>query len=77
MLDHQLFEDFSSVVTATFVKKIWTVTYKDQEITGTYSYESGSWGFCDRKFRINEEHLKNLSDEEIDEIHDYVEDALR
>ena len=76
MQDEQLFEDFSDVVTATVVKKNWTVTYKGQEISGTYSYESDSWGFYDRNVEINEEHLENLSGEEIDEINDYVEDVI-
>jgi hypothetical protein len=76
MSDDQLFEDFSDVVTSTVIKKNWSVTYKGQEISGTYSYEADSWGFYDRNVEINEEHLENLSGEEIDEIHDYIEDVI-
>ena len=75
MQDEQ-FEDFSSVETSTVIKKNWSLTYKGQEISGTYLYEADSWGFYDRNVEINEEHLENLSGEEIDEILDYVEDVI-
>jgi hypothetical protein len=74
--DQELFEDFSSVTTTTVIKKTWTLTYKGQEITGTYSYESDAWGFFDKTVEIEEKHLENLSGEEIDEIHKFVEDAI-
>lgn len=76
MSDEQLFEDFSDVVTSTVIKKNWSVTYKGQEISGTYSCEADSWGEWDKNVEINEEHLENLSGEEIDEIHDYIEDVI-
>ena len=75
-MSEELFEDFSETVTSTVVKKNWSLTYKGQEISGTYSYESDSWGYHDRYVEINEEHLENLSGEEIDEIHEYVEDVI-
>jgi len=76
MSDQQLFEDFSDVATSIVIKKNWTVTYKGQEITGTYSYESGVWDHSDKTVEIDEKHLENLSGEEIDEIHEFVEDAI-
>jgi hypothetical protein len=74
--DQELFEDFSDVVTSIVIKKTWTLTYKGQEITGTYSYESGVWDYSDKTVEIEEKHLENLSGEEIDEIHEFVEDAI-
>lgn len=76
MSDEQLFQDFSEVVTLTVVKKNWTVTYKGQEISGTYSYEMDSWCYSDRAVDIDAEHMENLSGEDIDEIYDYVLDVI-
>jgi hypothetical protein len=72
----ELFEDFSSMTTRSVIKKNWTVMYKGQEISGTYSYEVDDWGYFDRSCEIDDEHMENLSGEDIDEIYDYVLDVM-
>jgi hypothetical protein len=72
--NQQLFEEFSSVTTTTIIKKNWELTYKGKEVTGTYSYEDDAWGFHERNVEIDDE--SDLTEEEIDEIIDYVIDVI-
>lgn len=72
--DQELFEDFSSVTTTTVIKKNWKLTYKGQEVTGTYSYEDDSWSLYEKDVEIDDE--SNLTQDEIDEIIDYVSDVI-
>jgi hypothetical protein len=70
----ELFEDFSSLTTRSVIKKNWSLTYKGQEISGTYSYEIDDWGYSERSCEIDDE--SELTDDEIDEIIEYVENVI-
>jgi hypothetical protein len=70
----ELFEDFSSMTTRSVIKKNWTVMYKGQEISGTYSYEVDDWGYFDRSCEIDDE--SELTQDEIDEIIEYIENVI-
>jgi hypothetical protein len=72
--EQELFEDFSSTVVSSIIKKSWSVIYKGKEITGTYEYENDDWGLQEMNTVIDEGYT--LTDEERDEILDYVKDAI-
>ena len=75
-MQEEIFEDFSENVVSSVIKKNWSLSYKGKEITGSYSYEHDAWGYYERNVDIDEDCLKDLTAEEIDEINDYVSDVI-
>jgi hypothetical protein len=78
MSEEQLFEDFISYAETKIIKKCWSVTYAGKEITGIYEYQFGydDWGYSSKTVKIDEECLRELTEEEIDEIIEYIEDTI-
>jgi hypothetical protein len=75
-MSKELFEGFHSMEVKSLITKNWSVTYKGKEVSGTFSYESDDWGFSDRSTDIDKEHLDALTEDEIDEILEYVENII-
>jgi hypothetical protein len=75
-MEQELFEDFHSTVVSSRIKKNWTVTYKGQEISGTYEYDQDDWSFYEKNCYIDDECMKDLTEDEIDEIVEYVKDII-
>ena len=76
MQDEQIFEDFSENVISSVIKKNWSLTFKGKEISGSYSYEHDSWGYYEKDVEIDNEFLDDLSEDEVDEIQEYVRDVM-
>lgn len=69
----ELFEDFNSNITESRIVKAWSVTYKGIEYEGSLITSHEAWGsWEDTEFKIDDK--KDLTDEELDELEDYVMD---
>jgi len=74
-MDIELFNDFNSNITESRIVKAWSVTYKGTEYEGTLITTHEAWGsWEDTDYNINDP--KNLTDDELDELEDYVMDNI-
>ena len=72
----EVFDDFQSNTTESRIVKKWSITYRGIEYDGTVTttYEiSGSWE--DHEYCITDS--KDLTDDELDELEDYVMDLIK
>lgn len=71
----ELFNDFNSNITESRIVKSWSVTYKGTEYEGTLITTHEAWGsWEDTEYNINDP--KDLTDDELDELEDYVMDNI-
>lgn len=69
------FEGLSGSVTAFAQIIDWEVAYGDKSITGEYRESYDFWGEYEWDIKIHEQ--DKLTDEEIDEIYDYIKDNIK
>jgi hypothetical protein len=74
-MDIELFEDFNSNITESRIVKSWSVTFNGTEYDGTVITTHEAWGsWEDTEFNISDK--KDLTDEELDELEEYVMDNI-
>ena len=72
----EVFDDFQSNTTESRVVKNWSVTYKGIEYDGTVTTTYEIWGsWEDHEYCITDS--KDLTDDELDELEDYVMDLIK
>jgi hypothetical protein len=75
MNTQELFEDFDSHITASRIVKSWSVTYEGIEYKGIVITTLEAWGsWRDNEFTIDDQ--KDLTDDELDNLKDYVMDNI-
>ena len=75
MNTQELFEDFDSHTTLSRIVKSWSVTYEGIEYEGTVITTLEAWGsWRDNEFTIDDQ--KDLTDDELDNLKDYVMDNI-
>jgi hypothetical protein len=75
MNTQELFEDFDSHTTMSRIVKSWSVTYEGIEYKGVVITTLEAWGsWRDNEFTIDDQ--KDLTDDELDNLKDYVMDNI-
>jgi len=74
-MSEELFDDFNSNIIESRIVKAWSVTYKGIEYEGTLTTYHEAWGSReDHDYKINDP--KDLTDDELEELEDYVMDNI-
>ena len=74
-MEKELFDEFNSNIIESRIVKAWSVTYKGIEYEGTLTTYHEAWGsWEDHNYKIDDH--KDLTDEELDELEDYIIDNI-
>jgi len=75
-MEIELFDEFTHTVVSNHIVKNWSVLYKGKELKGSYTFDHDDWGYHERSYEMDEEYKNNLTDEEYEEVMDYVEENI-